>query len=619
MRVRRATCASRSGAARTSPSAMRTHRPRHVARVVPPVRVELAAGAPQVRQPVAQVDHLRLAAGVVGGLVDPIVEVAPAAEDHVGVRERLHVVRARLVLVRVGVRLQELMHREAIALDLAGPVGDLCRGRDHPDPGVAAVSAGAKRRGRRPAPTAAATVIRAPTRPQGVTRGRDCEHRARERRDRGSGRSVQLHRQREPGDPLGRDESDGDRLPCAPGGWSRGARWRPARRPAPPRAARQARRGRRRPRAPPGPPAPRRTAAPAHPAHLRRRGRSPSRATPGPASGSPRARPRSPRPPAPGRAVPPAAGCRTAASPLRRPSRTRRWRGSPRAPASRRGRPPSWRPGRGAPGRRGRRSGARMRSRLPARPAGRRSRGRPRAPVRGRRRCRPRGSRRRGRAARSSSRGSRRPPRAAASRPFRAGHRAGRRGPAGHPSRRGIPDNGNGSHYHRACPRSMIGVVGTRSRKHSEWAEHATAELRRAGHRSGGARAAVIDLMAAQACCLTAQEVFDGLRAEGREVGIASIYRALDLLARLGLVRRLDVGSASGYEPALPERPPPSPRRVRPLRQGVLVRGPRARGGDRPPLAAIGAHGRRARRRAARRVPGLPSPDAPPIRIARWS
>jgi Fur family ferric uptake transcriptional regulator len=98
----------------------------------------------------------------------------------------------------------------------------------------------------------------------------------------------------------------------------------------------------------------------------------------------------------------------------------------------------------------------------------------------------------------------------------------------------------------------MIGVVGTRSRKHSEWAEHATAKLRRAGHRSGGARAAVIDLMAAQACCLTAQEVFDGLRADGRVVGIASVYRALDLLARLGLVRRLDMGSASGYEPALP-------------------------------------------------------------------
>lgn len=85
-----------------------------------------------------------------------------------------------------------------------------------------------------------------------------------------------------------------------------------------------------------------------------------------------------------------------------------------------------------------------------------------------------------------------------------------------------------------------------------EWAEHATAELRRTGHRSGGARAAVIDLMAGQQCCLTAQEVFDTLRADGRVVGIASVYRALDLLARLGLVRRVDTGAASGYEPALP-------------------------------------------------------------------
>jgi Fur family ferric uptake transcriptional regulator len=94
--------------------------------------------------------------------------------------------------------------------------------------------------------------------------------------------------------------------------------------------------------------------------------------------------------------------------------------------------------------------------------------------------------------------------------------------------------------------------VGTGSRQRTEWAEHATVELRRTGHRSGGARAAVIDLMARQQCCLTAQEVFDTLRADGRVVGIASVYRALDLLARLGLVRRLDMGSASGYEPALP-------------------------------------------------------------------
>ena len=59
-----------------------------------------------------------------------------------------------------------------------------------------------------------------------------------------------------------------------------------------------------------------------------------------------------------------------------------------------------------------------------------------------------------------------------------------------------------------------------------EWREHALEELRRAGHRSGGARSAVVDLMARQHCCVTAQEVFDGLREDGQVVGIASVYRA---------------------------------------------------------------------------------------------
>ena len=134
--------------------------------------------------------------------------------------------------------------------------------------------------------------------------------------------------------------------------------------------------------------------------------------------------------------------------------------------------------------------------------------------------------------------------------------------------------------YHRRRGR------GT-SRKRTEWAEHATAELRRAGHRSGGARAAVIDLMANQDCCLTAQEVFDRLRADGRVVGIASVYRALDLLARLGLVRRLDMGSRLRIRARAAGRASPSPRRVRPLRQGLLVRGPGARGGDRPALRRL--------------------------------
>ena len=86
-----------------------------------------------------------------------------------------------------------------------------------------------------------------------------------------------------------------------------------------------------------------------------------------------------------------------------------------------------------------------------------------------------------------------------------------------------------------------------------EWEEHAAAVLARAGHRTGGARAAVLKLLSRQDCCLTAQEIFDRLRADDRQVGIASVYRALELLARLELVRRLDIGQAACYEPASPD------------------------------------------------------------------
>ena len=76
------------------------------------------------------------------------------------------------------------------------------------------------------------------------------------------------------------------------------------------------------------------------------------------------------------------------------------------------------------------------------------------------------------------------------------------------------------------------------------------ATLDRAGVRSGSARRAVIELLGRQDCCLTAQGIFDGLRADGRGVGIASVYRVLDLLTDKGLVQRIDVGAGTAlYEP----------------------------------------------------------------------
>jgi Fur family ferric uptake transcriptional regulator len=83
------------------------------------------------------------------------------------------------------------------------------------------------------------------------------------------------------------------------------------------------------------------------------------------------------------------------------------------------------------------------------------------------------------------------------------------------------------------------------------WTAQTLAVLNRAGYRSGGARQAVIELLGRQDCCLTAQEIFDRLRAEGRAVGIASVYRVVDLLTEKGLLQRLDVGHGTArFEPA---------------------------------------------------------------------
>jgi Fur family ferric uptake transcriptional regulator len=85
------------------------------------------------------------------------------------------------------------------------------------------------------------------------------------------------------------------------------------------------------------------------------------------------------------------------------------------------------------------------------------------------------------------------------------------------------------------------------------WIEHAEAELRAAGHRSSVPRSAVLDLVGRQECVLTAREIADATGDSGRQVGVATVYRTLELLEGLHLVQRLDVGGGSArYEPALP-------------------------------------------------------------------
>src|SRR5215204_659431 len=84
------------------------------------------------------------------------------------------------------------------------------------------------------------------------------------------------------------------------------------------------------------------------------------------------------------------------------------------------------------------------------------------------------------------------------------------------------------------------------------WTERTLQATRAAGLRSGEARRAVVEFLGRQSCCVTAQEIFDGLRSDGRRVGIASVYRVLDRLVEMRLVQRVDVGAGTArYEPVV--------------------------------------------------------------------
>ncbi len=85
------------------------------------------------------------------------------------------------------------------------------------------------------------------------------------------------------------------------------------------------------------------------------------------------------------------------------------------------------------------------------------------------------------------------------------------------------------------------------------WPELALEALSRQGRRSGEAKGAVVDLLASQRCCLSAQAIAERIRAGGKRVGTATVYRTLDLLSAEGLVQRVEVGGGgTRYEPVVP-------------------------------------------------------------------
>src|SRR5262249_5166399 len=100
--------------------------------------------------------------------------------------------------------------------------------------------------------------------------------------------------------------------------------------------------------------------------------------------------------------------------------------------------------------------------------------------------------------------------------------------------------------------RTILEIICRTILPHMSWTEHALTALDDAGYRRGGARRAVVELLGRQNCCLSAQELFDGLRKARRPVGIASVYRALDALVDLRLVKRVDAGDGGARFEASP-------------------------------------------------------------------
>ncbi len=87
---------------------------------------------------------------------------------------------------------------------------------------------------------------------------------------------------------------------------------------------------------------------------------------------------------------------------------------------------------------------------------------------------------------------------------------------------------------------------------HTGWLEHANEVLRGAGLRASAGRSAVVELLGRQSCLLTAQEIADHLRETQSAGSTATVYRALETLHELGLVRRFDSDGIARYEPVDP-------------------------------------------------------------------
>ncbi|HJQ30334.1 MAG TPA: Fur family transcriptional regulator [Rubrobacter sp.] len=73
--------------------------------------------------------------------------------------------------------------------------------------------------------------------------------------------------------------------------------------------------------------------------------------------------------------------------------------------------------------------------------------------------------------------------------------------------------------------------------------EDAIGRIRGSGHKVTPQRLAVLEAIA-----IEQHQRMEEIRARCPEVGMVTVYRALDLFSELGLVRRLDLGDGARYE-----------------------------------------------------------------------
>ena len=140
---------------------------------------------------------------------------SPLAKTSFASRRRDDVAGPRLVLVRVGVRLEDLVDDDGVAADLADEVADLGRRRDHLDLPVAGarIAAAARREQSRRREAGGRELRRARGPSERPRRRGEGEDGPGDDRDRRPGRSVGLDREPEPDRALEGDQGDAGELP----------------------------------------------------------------------------------------------------------------------------------------------------------------------------------------------------------------------------------------------------------------------------------------------------------------------------------------------------------------------------------------------------------------------